>query len=397
MKKIFLSVFAVISLNAQIIDTFSEKEKSNDSLINDKKYKKEVYNSWDMYKEDVTKPLNKENSLINAKPSEKTIIALLAEILETNKENLKTNKKILEVLQNEFDPQPKKITLSNGRECFENEDADCYVMPSLTKESKILVFKNFFKDATIENAAKVVAWTDRHVFETTKRANLQQQALMQFGDQIAQYSGMTKGGYIDSNENFTKAKKKEKLRQINKKFNENNLELVFYFTNSFAENVLRYSEVKTMLQKINVASSGKRIPAKIILSNKNNIKKLQATIKLLSKERKSLSGDLLEMEYLPINTIKDLGVFTTPSVGVLDKNNKTMQVIISGPFSASKLYYYSLAYLRTHDLFKDAEISDYKILNSESGKNIYNNLLKTRLGTTNTEDKKINEIENNVK
>lgn len=98
------------------------------------------------------------NSTLSNKKSKKNIAALLEEILKVDKKQLTTQEKILKILQDQFDPQPKKIMV-DGKECIENSSAECFNMPLLHPDAKkVPVLKEFVSNPTVENAKKYLQW-----------------------------------------------------------------------------------------------------------------------------------------------------------------------------------------------------------------------------------------------
>lgn len=98
------------------------------------------------------------NSTLSNKKGKKDISALLEEILKVEKKQLTTQERILKILQDQFDPQPKKIVV-NGKECIENSSAECFNMPLLHPDAKkVPVLKEYVSNPTVENAKKYLQW-----------------------------------------------------------------------------------------------------------------------------------------------------------------------------------------------------------------------------------------------
>ena len=81
----------------------------------------------------------------------KTERELLAELVKLSRAQLKEQKRIREILENEFDPQPKTITLKDGTKCIENSSAKCFKMPMIPEIRGIPAIANAYKNPTLEN------------------------------------------------------------------------------------------------------------------------------------------------------------------------------------------------------------------------------------------------------
>jgi len=99
----------------------------------------------------------------NKKEDEKSVKIILTEMLEIEKKQLKEQKRIRELLESQYDPQPKKFINKDGKECIENESEDCYKYPILPSASRTPVLAKFLEDPTsMENAINYKQWEDKH-------------------------------------------------------------------------------------------------------------------------------------------------------------------------------------------------------------------------------------------
>ena len=115
-------------------------------------------------------------------PKTKMSIAdILDEMLKVQKKQLKVQKKILAILQDEFDPQPKKIIV-NGKECIENSSAECFKMPLLHPDGKkVPVLGKFVTNPTVENAREYLKWHAKFLKSAFKGGEAITLAMNQFG------------------------------------------------------------------------------------------------------------------------------------------------------------------------------------------------------------------------
>jgi len=148
-KKLLLSpilcgILCSISLNASSGDI--EKQTKNKNLSGVEK--------GFHYGESKT---NKEEE--NKEITLKEMFAKLIEIEEKQEKHLKS---IKEMLQTKLDPQPKKFINKDGKECIENESADCYKYPILAEGKRQPVLAKFLQNPNVENGIEYKKWEDKH-------------------------------------------------------------------------------------------------------------------------------------------------------------------------------------------------------------------------------------------
>jgi hypothetical protein len=119
---------------------------------------------------------NNESSL--KKKSERE---LLAELVKLNRAQLKEQKRIREILENEFDPQPKMITLKDGTKCIENSSAKCFKMPMIPEVRKIPAIANAYKNPTLKNIKTRELWYAKYTDAVLNDAYLKGQAIRELG------------------------------------------------------------------------------------------------------------------------------------------------------------------------------------------------------------------------
>lgn len=368
--------------NNKNLDVSKDKGKSKNEVDNKQLFLDSINTGWGMYfenqennqttqeqspeqsKQEQTKKENFKTELENGKASEKTMIMLLSEILKTNKEILKTDKEILKVLQDEYDPQPKTIIGASGQECKENESADCYVMPTFTKEAKLPVYKNFFANPSIQSAAEVVMWTDKHIFEVRKRGILQQQAMMHFGDEITPLNGLHRAGYQDVKGRYTEEAGRLKNKVILNALLKNNLEVQFYFGNNFSQNTSLITQVNNILRKFELYG---RLPLSLFFKSKEAKNQVDAVLEVFNN--RNIDSSLLKSLDTYISDEKqytDRAIKSLPSLAVFDRNDNSFQIISSGSNDVDSIVRYLYRYLEMRGLVKGDETSDNDIVNENS-------------------------------
>lgn len=80
------------------------------------------------------------------KKTKRDAATILEEILIVQKEQLKEQKKIREILEEQYDPKPKVIVKADGTKCIANSSADCFDFPLIAEAKRIPVMANHFKN-----------------------------------------------------------------------------------------------------------------------------------------------------------------------------------------------------------------------------------------------------------
>jgi len=111
----------------------------------------------------------------------KTQKDLLAELVKLSRKQLKEQKRIREILENEYDPQPKMITLKDGTKCIENSSAKCFKMPMINSIKKIPAIADAYKNPTLKNIKKRELWYGTYTLNVLKDSYLKGQAIRELG------------------------------------------------------------------------------------------------------------------------------------------------------------------------------------------------------------------------
>ena len=106
---------------------------------------------------------------------------LLQELVLLNRKQLKEQIRIKEILESEFDPQPKMITLEDGTECVENSSSKCFKMPMISEVKRIPAIAEAYKNPTLENIKKREMWYGTYTLNVLKDSYLKGQAIRELG------------------------------------------------------------------------------------------------------------------------------------------------------------------------------------------------------------------------
>jgi len=117
----------------------------------------------------------------------KTEKEILAKMLKVEQEQLKTQKEILKVLNNQFNPKPETIMV-DGKPCIANSSAKCYKWLPVAEAKKYPIIAQFYSNPTEENAAKYMQWYSKHVNHAKKAGVALMLAKYQYGDNASNYN-----------------------------------------------------------------------------------------------------------------------------------------------------------------------------------------------------------------
>lgn len=117
----------------------------------------------------------------------KTEKEILARMLKVEEEQLKTQKQILKVLNDQYNPKPETIMV-DGKPCIANSSAKCYKWEPVLEAKKYPVIAEFYSNPTEENAAKYLQWYSKHMNHAKKAGVALTLAKYQYGDNATDFN-----------------------------------------------------------------------------------------------------------------------------------------------------------------------------------------------------------------
>lgn len=278
----------------------------------------------------------------------KSINRLLAEMLKTQKEQLKTQKKILKVLEDAYDPKPKTIIV-DGKPCIANSSAKCYKWLPVPEAKRYPVIAQFFGNPTIKTAAIYLQWYSKHVNNALAAGTALYMAKNQYGENATNFalrrtSQMHPFGEFSSN-----------LKSYLEKVIKDNMDkfyLNIYIGRSLEADTYGLQGVYQILKQypnvnFNIIYYNSDVKTKIALLGK----KLYYIKDILKKSKnRKFVGD----QYF-----KSAGIYTTPSIEVILKQDKSAQIITVGKASLTNFTAKLIKYLKLKKVIVENEI-DYK-------------------------------------
>ena len=303
------------------------------------------------------------------KQKNKSTKKILQEMLEVQKKQLETQNKILQILQDRFDPQPETIIGEDGQPCIANSSANCYKWIPEPEAKRYPVVKEFFSNPTIENAAKYMKWYSKHTKNAEKAGLEMYFAKNKYGENATNFN-LKRSSMMDPNGETEENEKQTKIRIF--KYHMNNRDFYFniYIGRSLEADIFGLKGFENLKKQI------PDLRYNVIFYNEDVKNKLQ----LISKKYKFLNEILFKDAPSAVSTkmFKDNGIYATPTLEIVTKNNDS-QIMSVGKVSPSSLISKTIKYLKLKKVIKEnALFIDYKVWDNSQylEKNMYDNFGK---------------------
>jgi len=274
---------------------------------------------------------------------------ILEEMLKIQKKQLKTQKKILEIIQNEFDPQPKTIVV-NGKECIENSSAECFKMPLLHPDGKkVPVLGKFVTNPTVENAREYLRWHAKFLKSAFKGGEAITLAINKFGPKAYPLN-------YDRFEYDTPGAYSSVLKQRNNKAVldtlSGELEIFFFFgknadADAYAlDNYAKFAkEVPNIKYTLVFYSKGAQEVFDALASRLKNVAEFKDGAKAATVSPQAFKAN---------------SIYATPSVAMYTVKQKKMRTILVGRSSSDGIIANAISSLEFDEVLKDAHSPGFK-------------------------------------
>jgi len=317
MKRI-LSVIALASLlHATNVEIVKKDESKTYNQVDDSYSDEKGFAFYEDMK-------HKKNPKENKKREEccAELLKISKKILKENKKQTAIQAKILQLLEDQFDPKPKKIVV-NGKECIENSSAECFKMPLTPEAKKYPALAMWMQNPNMKNTVNFLQWEAKYFKELFKRGNSLPIATAQFGDKAYPLPNQTIG-YTDI---MGFGEKSQQIKNFMKKINKKYSYLVFFGLNKDLDTVSVY-EVFQLLKKypeINLSFVFSDKKAKELFDQASKALFSQKAIKIINKNQMKISKKLFDR----------YGIYTTPSVVAVNIKDKKANTITVGRMQVS--------------------------------------------------------------
>ncbi len=314
----------------------------------------DVQKGWDYY-DDGQMPTTKKKKSLRKKNDIGEIVKLLREIKDENKAQTKIQTKILKILKDNFDPDPK-IIMVDGEECVANSSSKCFDYASLLvpEAKKVPALKEFLSDPySLDKAANYLQWQSKLFNHSFNTGNAIQMAVEQWGSKVNtlgtnRSSYNTTDGALDST--IRKAAEKDYIINLKDKISFNiylgiNPNLDIFSITQIAAILREYKDLNfNFYFKDKKALTLFKESMKVMYSG-NNIN--------WNKSKKIIDEEMF----------KTAGIYTSPSLEILysNKDKNLAQIIATGRVGKTTFKSRVLNFLSFNKLMKLDELSDDKI------------------------------------
>jgi hypothetical protein len=359
MNKIILS-----SLVASILcNSLYAKNQVEDTYIVGEK-------SWSFYNE-IDKKIDKEYDEKTSKVIKpRKLEEILEDLVRLSKKQLVEQKRIREILEEEFNPKPQIITRKDGSKCIANSSADCFVMPLTPTAKRVPVFKNWLQNPTIENSLKKKQWLSKYFNQITKGAYSDMFALKQHPQayNTSSYDALDYSNGMGTMNTVKNNFKKNILEKYKDEF-----KLYIFIGNSemdaYSADVLA-----------NAIKNNPNLNYEIIYKDEKARKFIQSYSKQVHKVKELIN----HKNYIGAKFFSKFNIVSTPSLAIGLKGE--LQVLAKGRITSSTLVDKVNQYLEFKDIVKPSEYKDYKMWNGQS--DMASDYIKNRYGIDIMKEKK---------
>ncbi|MDD3465634.1 MAG: hypothetical protein PHE67_00675 [Campylobacterales bacterium] len=162
MKKNTCLFLAVLLVSSNAFSATPTNKKKFSSQV-ERGYKSdEVERGWVFGDDNDNNKTNNTDEQITVTPDknnrkgQRDLVAILEDMLAIQKEHLKEQKRIRQILEEQFDPKPKLITKADGTKCIANSSADCFDFPLIPEAKRIPVMAEYLSHPN--DMQKVSEW-----------------------------------------------------------------------------------------------------------------------------------------------------------------------------------------------------------------------------------------------
>jgi len=307
------------------------------------------------------KPKEKKTKL-----KQKTEKELLMELVEIAKQQLKEQKRIREILENEFDPKPKEITLEDGTKCIENSSDKCFSMPIIPEIRGIPAIANFYKNPTKENAKIKELWMAKYTSRILDGAYISNQAIREMGDKYP-LARMQTGSY-DKAGAYNVALKRYKKEIVNK-FADRIIVDIFFGKN-------RGLDAFSMLKLIEFIEENPKLKMNFIFFDKKSQLWFEKQASNFTRGKVLLTKEY----FIDSDSFKKYHIYNTPAILIEDHINKKTSLINIGAINSYIFYDKVIQYLIHNKIIKRNEFRADKVWGSEAAKDYMNTYYKHIIG-----------------
>lgn len=280
--------------------------------------------------------------------NKKTIEWYLANILKTEQEQLKVQKKILTILQEQFDPQPKEVVI-NGKKCIANSSADCFVFPITPEAKRIPVLKNMLEKRDKKSIMAYLKWQAKYFRELFKLGNGFQFVIAQYGTKAYPLAYNTIGN--ETPEGYSVVLM-DKMKKYLLSKNASKFELfILYGINKDADLI-------NFIDAIKLVKTIPNLKVNIVFKDKEEYRSFIQMSNIFANSQ--LLKNRIKI-YLNKDFFKKLKIYTTPTFAMFINKEKKFEIVGIGAISADDLISKMIDMLEYKNIISPKEFTGYNM------------------------------------
>lgn len=291
---------------------------------------------------------------------------LLIELVKLNRDQLKVQKEIRDILQDEYAPKPKMMTLADGTKCIENSSSKCFKMPMINEIKKIPVYVKAYTERTLKAMKEKEMWEGKYVSEVLKLAYLKGQAIRELGPK---YPLATRpAGTINTIGYDSIVMNKFKKSLVD--------EQMYNFEINIFIGLNKSLDMYSLVRLAYLIRDNKSWKINLIFnsnSSKNNWEKQYKNF-YASKYFKNVFSTVQPQAF------KDFKVYTTPSLFLKDIKMKKDTLIFVGRATEADIVSRMISYMIEHKYIKRNDLTAEKAWKSNSSESVVEGYYKNTLG-----------------
>lgn len=291
---------------------------------------------------------------------------LLEELVKLNRKQLKEQERIREILENEYDPQPKMMTLPDGTKCVENSSAKCFKMPMINEIKKIPVYVDAYQKRDLESMKKKEMWEGTYVLNVLKLSYLKGQAIRELGPE---YPLATKPlGTINNYGYDSVALKKYRKSLVDKNMSKFELNIFIGLNKSL-----------DMYSLVRLAYLIKENPTwnfNLVFNSQKSKKDWEKQYKNFYAARHFKKANAVVQP----SAFKEFKVYTTPSIFLKDKKKKEDTLVFVGRATQEDIVSRVIEYMIQNKYIKRNDLTAAKAWNSSSSEKVVEDYYNNSMG-----------------
>lgn len=305
--------------------------------------------------------------------AEKMNRASLEELIKIEREQLKVQKRILALIEQQVDPKPETITRKDGSKCIANSSADCFKMPLEPFAKRIPVLANWVTNPSKETGKEWLRWQATYFNHVFKSANAARFAIAQYGNEAYPTSYQHAGFETAKGANSVMLNA-AKAHLVNAMHDKVHL-FLFMGMNSDMDllSYLSYAKLKAKLPDVKMTIVFYSEEAKGVFDD---------MVRTLPQELQSFSDHTEQI--VNRSYFKKYGIYTTPELATYLPDEQKIDIVLSGRAGTEKTIGLIADIMEYRGVLDHTALTDYKMWEMSGGiaKDHYKDFFHKDINTT---------------